>query len=165
MNIILISLFICLLCAFTILLDTSLPMLGWVCFVSLAMILLIGFITWKQKNFLLVCMLFCAYLVLAVVALNRGANAYLLVFGIGSALAAWDLALFAWRLSGQQPIVATKQYIWQHLRFLLIALLAGCLLAAAGLSVRFNLSFFIVSLLAVAILFALFKILTMVKNH
>jgi hypothetical protein len=88
----------------------------------------------------------------------------LLVMGTAAALAAWDLADFAERLS--LAVSPEHRAVLQrsHLRSLVAAIASGLLLALLASVVRLQLSFGVVSLLALILVLALAGIPRVMKG-
>lgn len=140
------------------------PVAGWLEWCTLAGILIIGFLTNKQHNFLVACLLLCTYLVLALAALLRQCNALILISGFCFALAAWDIYLELWRHKIQSNVPSVNAYVNAHVKLLGGITISSSVIALLLLNLRLHIPFLGIYILAAAVLVGLFGMLTSIKK-
>lgn len=101
------------------------------------------------------------YAGIAVFALLFGISPVLLVISVSVSLACWDLED---NLPEAEAPTLTGAYEKEHLRWLAIAGLAGIVLAEMVILIKFKLSFGVLLLTALTILFFIYKLFTALKN-
>jgi hypothetical protein len=88
-----------------------------------------------------------------------------MLFGMGTALAAWDLDGFVRRLQSTQQVEGRGDLERRHLLRLLAVELLGLLLAAAALGVALRLSFGVVLLLGVLAILGLSRVIGFLRRE
>lgn len=101
------------------------------------------------------------YAGIAVFALLFGVSPALLVFGVTASLACWDLED---NLPGSEAPSLTGVYEKEHLRWLAIAGLTGIVLAETVIFINFKMSFGVLLMTALIILFFMYRLFTTLKN-
>ena len=102
-----------------------------------------------------------AYAGIAVFALLFGVSPVPLVIVVTASLACWDMED---HLPGPEAPSLTAAYEKEHLRWLAIASLTGIVLAETVIFINFKMSFGVLLLTALIVLFFIYRLFTTLKN-
>ncbi|MCE1252599.1 MAG: hypothetical protein LWX83_03505 [Anaerolineae bacterium] len=99
--------------------------------------------------------------ILAAAGVLLSAQPFLLIFGAGTALIAWDVVL----LAHPANIPANPVYEIKHIQTLLVVLAFSLLMVAAGLWLHLQLPFFVLLLISAALFFGLDRMRLVLKKR
>ena len=102
---------------------------------------------------------------LAVVGILTGSPPFLMIIGLGLALAVWDLFFLVVALDSNSSGEQTRQYENKHIQSLAIALGAGLLLVLLARLIHFQTSFIILALLILLVIFGLSRVWGYIKKR
>jgi hypothetical protein len=150
---------------------------GFMCAIASAACLGLGLVAMGQRALLggglALAIWLCAYkwpagwlsaaaLLLSVAAaaggMAAGAAPLWMLLSATLALASWDLARLAHDLAGSLPSPAVRLLEQRHYASLALALGSGLLIAAVGRALRFQLSFWVIFMLVIALLYSLDRV-------
>jgi len=102
---------------------------------------------------------------IAACGIVSNASSYLMLAGVSTALACWELEDKIPNTMNSTISLNTKLYEKNHLKKLSIATASGFILAEAGLFLKLSLSFWAVFLVAILVLFCVFQLFLLFKRN
>ena len=108
--------------------------------------------------------LLAIYVCVAAAGLLSGVSPFLMIAGAAVALASWELADQRVNLPGTSNHALVSLYEHHHMKILGITVGLGLLVAEAGLFLQFSIPFGVLVLIALVVLFSLYRFFSLFKK-